>query len=92
MFIGNYIKLTSSLPLPPPLLYPLAFARGLSSNGKLNGALWFILVILPMIGIIFLLLYIVIREPTPAKTEKSRALEVLKERYAKGEITREEYL
>mgnify|MGYP003886780837 CR=1 FL=1 len=56
----------------------------------MNGLLWFILIILPMVGIIFLLLYIVIRETSPAEREKTPK-EILKERYAKGEITEEEY-
>ena len=61
------------------LVYQDANKRGM------DGLLWFILVILPMVGIVFLLLYIVIRE---SKTE----VEILKERYAKGEITEEEYV
>jgi len=66
------------------LVYQDANKRGM------NGLLWFILVILPMIGIVFLLLYIVIRE---SKTEVEKTpLEILKERYAKGEITEEEYV
>ncbi len=66
------------------LVYQDANKRGM------NGLLWFILVILPMVGIIFLLLYIVIRETSPAEKGK-KPLEILKERYAKGEITEEEY-
>lgn len=58
-----------------------------------NGLLWFILVALPMIGIIFLLIYLVIRESSEVITpESGKALDVLNERYAKGEITREEYV
>ena len=58
----------------------------------MNGLLWFILVILPMVGIIFLILYIVIRETShPAKAESGKPLEILKERLAKGDITEEEY-
>jgi putative membrane protein len=65
------------------LVYQDANKRGM------NGLLWFILVIIPMVGWIFLILYIIVRE-TSAK--QSTALETLKERYARGEITREEYL
>lgn len=64
------------------LIYQDANKRGM------NGLLWFILVILPMIGVVFLLLYIVIRE---SKVE-NKAMKILKERYANGEITKEEYL
>ena len=68
------------------LVYQDAEKRGM------NGPLWFILVILPMVGLLFLVLYVILRETTPAETkERNRALEVLKERYARGEITHEEY-
>jgi putative membrane protein len=59
----------------------------------MNGLLWFILVVLPVVGVIFLLLYVVIREShESSETERDKVLNILKERYAKGEITREEYL
>jgi len=67
------------------LVYQDAEKRGM------NGALWFILVILPMVGIFFLILYIIIRETTPEKRDRRQAVEILKERYARGEITEEEY-
>jgi len=68
------------------LVYQDANKRGM------NGLLWFILVILPMVGIIFLLLYIVIRETSkPPVQEGKTPLDLLKERLAKGEITEEEY-
>ena len=60
-----------------------------ANNRGMNGLLWFILVIIPMVGWIFLILYIIVRETSG---KRSTALEILKERYAKGEITREEYL
>ncbi|WP_202318669.1 SHOCT domain-containing protein [Archaeoglobus neptunius] len=68
------------------LVYKDAEKRGM------NGLLWFILVVIPMLGIVFLLIYIVLRETKGemAKTEKT-PLEILKERYARGEITEEEY-
>ncbi len=71
------------------LVYQDANKRGM------NGLLWFILVILPMVGIIFLILYIVIRETSTVEKKgndlESNALALLKERYAKGEINEEEY-
>ncbi|RLI78222.1 SHOCT domain-containing protein [Archaeoglobales archaeon] len=66
------------------LVYQDANKRGM------NGLLWFILVILPMIGVVFLILYVVVRESRVEKVGKT-PLEILKERYAKGEITKEEY-
>jgi len=65
------------------LVYQDAEKRGM------NGLLWFILVIIPMLGILFLIIYIVLRESKPAR-EKT-PLEILKERYARGEISEEEY-
>ncbi len=66
-----------------------------AENRGMNGALWFILVIIPWIGFFSLLLYLIIRETsTQGKSvgERKKAEEILDERYAKGEITREEYL
>ena len=58
-----------------------------------NPVLWFVLVILPMIGWLVLIIYIIIREtgrPGP-EAEKKSARMILDERYAKGEISAEEY-
>jgi len=58
-----------------------------------NGLLWFILVILPWIGILFLIGYLVVRgEEAEAEEAIEDAERILDERYAKGEITRTEYL
>ncbi|MHA2181924.1 MAG: SHOCT domain-containing protein [Promethearchaeota archaeon] len=58
-----------------------------------NGWLWFVLVILPWIGIIFLIIYLIIREEkTKIMETTSDAQRILDERYAKGEMTRKEYL
>ena len=58
-----------------------------------NGLLWFILVILPWVGLLFLIGYLVIRgEKTETKEAIDNADKVIDERYAKGEITQDEYL
>ncbi|UCF12996.1 MAG: SHOCT domain-containing protein [Thermoplasmatales archaeon] len=58
-----------------------------------NGLLWFLLVILPWIGILFLIGYLVVRsEETDVKEATENAEKILDERYAKGEINRGEYL
>ena len=58
-----------------------------------NGVLWFVLVFLPGIGILFLIIYLLIREDaTEMKEVMSDAQKVLDERYVKGEISRDEYL
>jgi putative membrane protein len=69
------------------LVYQDASKRGM------NGLLWFILVILPMIGIVFLIIYLIIRDETPAPQPVSQknTKQILDERYAKGEISKEEY-
>jgi putative membrane protein len=58
-----------------------------------NGLLWFVLVVLPWIGILFLIIYLIIREEkTRVKETMSNAQMILDERYAKGEMTRKDYL
>jgi putative membrane protein len=59
---------------------------------KQNDLLWLVLIILPWIGILFLIIYVIIRgEETEMKESIDESLNTLDERYAKGEITREEY-
>ncbi len=70
------------------LVYQDAEKRGM------NGLLWLILLLIPMVNIVALIIYIVIRESQPQlqKQEVEKTpLEILKERYAKGEISHEEY-
>jgi putative membrane protein len=76
------------------LVYKDAEKRGL------NGLLWGLPILIPWIGIIFLILYLILREdkrlvssrvPAQVKIEKT-SLEILDERYAKGELSREQYL
>ena len=57
--------------------------------GVLHMSLFWILVIL---GIVVLVKWLALGPPTglPPRTE-SRALDILKERYAKGELTREQF-
>ncbi len=59
---------------------------------KMNGLLWFILIILPWIGILFIIGYLIVRrEEEEVKESLDDALKILNERYASGEITRKEY-
>ncbi len=59
----------------------------------MNGVLWFILVIIPWIGFFSLILYLIIRETSVRERRvKKTPIEILDERYARGEISREEYL
>lgn len=69
------------------LVYKDAKKRGM------NGVLWFILVVIPWFGIIFLIIYLIIREEEtePYGTLEISARAILDERYALGEITVEEY-
>ncbi len=70
------------------LVYQDAEKRGM------NGLLWLILVLIPMVNIVALIIYLVIRESQPQTQRVMREktpLEILKERYAKGEISEEEY-
>ena len=65
---------------------------------NMNGLLWGLPILIPWIGILFLILYLVMRDSghrmaaqssVPARTI---AEEVLDERYARGELTREIYV
>lgn len=68
------------------LVYDDAEKRGM------NGLLWFVLVILPWIGLLFLIIYLIIREEkTKQLPPLKSAKDILDERYARGEITGEEY-
>jgi putative membrane protein len=69
------------------LVYKDAQDRGM------NGILWFILVVLPWVGILFLIIYLIVRESkgTSAVPQKS-ANAILDERYARGEVTRDDYI
>lgn len=59
----------------------------------MHGLLWWILIVIPMIGVFALFLYLILREIGEHKviSEPNSALDILKERYAKGEITTEEF-
>lgn len=69
------------------LVYQDANKRGM------NGLLWWILILIPMIGIIGLFLYLILRETGGQRgvSDGSPAMDILKERYAKGEITTEQF-
>ena len=55
--------------------------------------MWFVLVIIPWIGIFTLITYIIMRnEEETTKEVMSDAQKVLDERYAKGEMMRREYI
>ncbi len=59
---------------------------------KMNAILWLILVILPLIGYLFMVIYLVIRETEhPLPKAGGDARKILDERYAKGEISNDEY-
>jgi putative membrane protein len=66
------------------------FGGGLGWIGMVFGFIFFILVV---IGIIFLIVWLVKRSNHPGVENRaeSKALEVLKERYAKGELTKDQF-
>lgn len=62
-----------------------------AKDQKMSAPLWFILVIIPFFGYLAAILYVIIREVRkPIEAEKT-PIDTLKERYARGEITAEEY-
>ena len=58
---------------------------------NMSAPLWFILVILPMVGFLLAVLYAIIREVRMPIEPKNTPVTILKERFAKGEITAEEF-
>jgi len=58
---------------------------------KMSAPLWFILVIIPMVGFMLAVLYVIIREVRMPPEPGNTAVDILKERFARGEITSEEY-
>jgi putative membrane protein len=58
---------------------------------KMSAPLWFIFVILPMVGFLLAVLYGIIREVRMPIEPKNPPLDILKERFARGEIPQEEY-
>ncbi|MBY9000196.1 MAG: SHOCT domain-containing protein [Candidatus Heimdallarchaeota archaeon] len=73
---------------------------------RMNGALWLILVFLPWVGVISTVVYLIVRADYPViqtsvqqstieqytpSPKQQKALEILDERYARGEISREDY-
>jgi len=70
------------------LVYKDAESRGM------NGLLWLILVLIPVVGLLFLIVYLVFREEhvKEMKLDSSKSAEkLLDERYARGEISTDEY-
>jgi len=64
-----------------------------AEKSKKNSLLWFFLVIIPWIGFILFLVYMAIsNEEREIKEVMDEGQKILDVRYAKGEITREEYL
>lgn len=68
------------------LIYKDAETRGQ------NGLLWGFLVLIPWVGIIFMILYLVLREERRPVAGKTTPGDILDERYAKSELTNDQYL
>jgi hypothetical protein len=58
---------------------------------KMSAPLWFILVILPMAGFFLAVLYVIIREVRMPIETTNVPLDILKARFARGEIPLEEF-
>jgi len=58
---------------------------------KMSAPLWFILVIVPFFGFLLAVLYVIIREVRRPVAPEREPVAILKERFARGEITAGEY-
>ena len=68
------------------LVYKDADKRGL------NGLLWGVPILIPWLGAVFLILYLILRDGGQLAARMTTASNIIDERYAKGELTRERYL
>jgi uncharacterized membrane protein len=62
-----------------------------AKDQKMSAPLWFILVIIPFFGFLVAVLYVIIREVRKPLEPELTPVDILKARYAKGEITGEEF-
>lgn len=61
-------------------------------RGRSDAILWFVLLLIPMVSIFALILYLIIRDQDGGThISRTNPLSVLDERYARGEIDRNEY-
>jgi putative membrane protein len=60
--------------------------------GRNDGLLWLILLLIPWMNLLVLLAYLVVRENgSSAQPQSTNAITFLENRYARGEISREEF-
>ena len=72
----------------------IAFAvyQDAEKRGRSDGLMWLILLLIPWMNFIVLIVYLVVREEGSGITVKTRSpFSLLENRYARGEISREEY-
>jgi putative membrane protein len=62
-----------------------------AKDQKMSAPLWFILVIIPFFGYFIAVLYVIIREVRKPLEPERTPVDILKERFARGEITGEEF-
>ena len=62
-----------------------------AKDQKMSAPLWFILVIIPFFGYFIAVLYVIIREVRKPLEPEKTPVDTLKERYARGDITGEEF-
>jgi putative membrane protein len=62
-----------------------------AKDQKMSAPLWFILVIIPFFGYMAAILYVIIREVRKPLEPEKNPVDTLKERFARGEISAEEF-
>lgn len=75
------------------VLVVIAFLVYRDAEGRqMNGLLWFVLILLPWIGFLFLIIYLIVRDDRHRYEMTRKEPEaIISERYARGEIGHEEY-
>lgn len=74
------------------LFIAVAVYQDAEKRGRSDGLMWLILLLIPWMNLIVLLVYLVVREDGNSEPIETRsAFSLLENRYARGELSREDY-
>jgi putative membrane protein len=60
-------------------------------NWGVDGGLWMLVVMLVVAVVVLIGVWLIVRSSRDARTSSSTALDILRERFARGEITKDEF-